>query len=79
MKSSQQDEGGDPAPLLCTGETSPGVPRPQVESSVQERHVSVGAHREEGYKYDPWDGTPLLWGQAEKAGALQPEEEKAVR
>jgi len=46
-----------------------------VESSVQERHGSVGAHPEEGHKNDPRDGTPLLRGQAERAEAVQPREE----
>ena len=32
----QQVEGGDPAPLFCHGETSPGVLHLDVESSVQE-------------------------------------------
>jgi len=31
----------------------------------------------EGHKNDSRDGTPLLQGQAERAGALQPGEEKA--
>jgi len=33
----QQGEGGDPAPLLCTGASSPEVLHPHVESSLQER------------------------------------------
>ena len=63
----QQVKGGDPAPLLCTGEASPGVLRPDVESAVQERHGSVGVCPEEGHKNDPRDGTPLPRGQAERA------------
>ena len=50
-----------------------------MESSVQERHRPVGAHPEEGHKNDPRDGTPLLQGQAERAGAVQHGEEKALR
>ncbi|XP_015714068.1 protein THEMIS isoform X2 [Coturnix japonica] len=76
-KHGQQDERGDPAPLLCSGETSPGVLHPGVESSVQERHRSVGAHLKGCYKSDPRDGRPLLQGQAERVGAGQPGEEKA--
>ena len=56
----QQGEGGDPVPLLCAGEASHGVLCPDVESSVQERHGPVDAHPEEGFKHDPWNGTPLL-------------------
>jgi len=48
-----------------------------VASSVQERHGAVGAHPEEGHKNDPKDGTPLLQGGAERAGSVQPGEEKA--
>ena len=50
---------------------------PDVESSVQERHGAVAAHLEESCKSDPRDGTLLLCGEAERAGILQPEEEKA--
>ena len=49
-----------PAPLLRTGETSPGVLCPDVESSVQKRRGPVGAHPEEGHKNDLWNRTPLL-------------------
>ena len=60
VKCSQQVEGGDPAPLLCAGEASPRLVRPDVESSAQERHRLVGVHTEKGHKNDPRDGTPLL-------------------
>ena len=76
-KCGQQVEGGDPAPLLCTGETSPGVLHPDVESSVQERHRTPGAYPVDSHKNDPRGGTPLLQGQAERAGAIQSGEEKA--
>ena len=76
----QQVEGGDPAPLLCTAEASLVVLRPHVDCSVLERHGPVGARPEKGCIRDPWNGTPLLrGGQAERAGAPQPGEEKAVR
>ena len=64
---------------LCAGEASPGVLRPDVESSVQERHGAVGVPPEKGHKNDPQNGTLFLEGQAEKAEAFQPGEEKAVR
>lgn len=49
-KHGQQATGGDPAPLLCAGEASPGILSPVVESSVQERHRPVGAHPEDEQK-----------------------------
>ena len=70
----QQGVGGDP--LLHVGETSVGALHPDVESSVQERHRPVRAHPEKGHKNDPRDGMPPLQGQAERAGAVQPGEEK---
>jgi len=51
---------GDPAPLLCAGEASPGELCPDVESSVQEGHGPVGAHPEASHRNDAKDGTPLL-------------------
>jgi len=35
-------------------------------------------HLLEGRKNGAWNGKPLLWGQAERAGALHPAEEKAL-
>ena len=46
---------------LCSGEASPGVLCPDVESSVPERHGPLGVHPEEGHRNDPRDGTPHLW------------------
>ena len=72
----QQGEGGDPAPLLCAGETSPGVLCPDVEFLVQERHGPVRVCPEEGHTDDPRDGTFPLRGRTERAGAVQAGEEK---
>ena len=49
-KCDQHVKGSDSAPLLCGGESSPGILHPDVESSVQERHGHVGACPEEGHK-----------------------------
>ena len=39
----QQVEGGDSAPLLCSGETPPGVVCPALEPSAQAGQGPVGA------------------------------------
>jgi len=44
----QQVERADSAPLLCSGETPPGVLCLSLEPSAQERHGLVGAGPEEG-------------------------------
>lgn len=75
----QQVKGDDLAPLFCTGGSSHGVLCPDVESSVQEGHRSVGTHPEKGHKNYQRERTPLLQGQAERAGTVQPGEEKSVR
>jgi len=59
-KRGQQVERADSAPLLSSGETSPGVLRSALEPSAQEGHGTVGAGPKEGYKNDPRAGAPLL-------------------
>jgi len=77
-KHGQQVEGDDSAPVLCSGESPPGVLCPALESSAQERHGAVGAGPEDGHKNDLRDGTPLLGGEAERVGVVQPGEEMAL-
>ena len=60
-------------------ETFPGVLCLDAECSVQERQGPVEACPEEGYRDDPTDSTPLPSGQAERVGAVQLGEKKAVR
>jgi len=59
-KCGQQVEGGDSAPLLCSGENPPRVLHPALEPSAQDRHGPVGVGLEEGHKNDPRAGTLLL-------------------
>jgi len=77
-KRGQQVERGDSAPLLRSGETSPGVLHPALEPSAQERHGAVGVGPEEGHKGDQRAGAPLQRGKAERVGDVQSAEEKAL-
>jgi len=58
----------DLTPLLCSGETPPGVLHPAVEPSAQERHGPVGEGPEKGDKNDQRAGTPLLGGKTDRVG-----------
>ena len=46
----QQVKRRNSAPLLCSGETPPGVLCPALEPSAQERHGAVGAGPKEATK-----------------------------
>ena len=47
-----------------------------LRTSVQERHGPIEVSPEEGHKNHSRGGTPLLWGKAERVGAVQPAEDK---
>jgi len=51
-----------------------GVLQPALEPSAQDRHGPVGAGPEEATETI----RALLWGKAERVGAIHPGEEKAV-
>lgn len=54
-----QREGGDSAPLLCTGEIPPEV-LCSVKGPQYRKGVDPGVDPEEGHKADQGDGAPLL-------------------
>jgi len=67
----------DPSPLFSASETTPGVLSPLLGSSVQGKNRHTGESLMKGHKDDEGTGTCVLWGKAERAGTVQPGEEKA--
>ena len=61
---------------LCSVRPHPGVLHPDMEFSVQVRCGPVAEHPEEDHINDPRDGAPPLQGWTERAGAVQPGEER---
>ena len=78
IKSSMDSRAREEILPLCSGETPPGVLHPALESSEQNTHGPVGAGPEECHKNDQRAGMPFLGGKAERVGAVQPGEEKAL-
>jgi len=72
----QQVKGGDSAPLLHSGESPPGVLRPALELSAQERHGPVGVGPEEATKM-VGGLEHLSYEERLRVGAVQPGGEKA--
>jgi len=59
-KCGQQVKEGDPAPLLLSDETLPGLLHPALKPPTQEGHGAIGVGPEEGHKDDKRAGAPLL-------------------
>lgn len=51
---------------------------PALGPSVQERHGPVGVSLEGGHKVHQGAVVPVIQGKAERIGAVQPGEEKAL-
>ena len=60
----QQIKGGDPPPLLCPGETSPGILYLVLGFPVQKRQGSPGESPAVGHRDDEGPGASPLWGKA---------------
>ncbi|KAK4828615.1 hypothetical protein QYF61_000067 [Mycteria americana] len=64
-------------PLLSSVKAASGVLCPVLSSSVQERYRHTGESPIAGHKDDEGTRAPQIQGKAERAGTVQPGEEKA--
>ena len=66
-------------PPLCPSKAPSGVLCPVLGSPLQERWGANGKSPAEGYEDGEGTAASLLWGKAEGAWLVQPEEEEAAR
>ena len=66
----QQEQGGDHAPVLSTGEAAPWVLCSVLGSSLQEGHWGAGACPEKGNEAGEGSREQVLRGVAEGAGVV---------
>ena len=76
---SQQPPLSTPALLLPDGSGERTFPHQSGSTQAKERWGATGESPEEGYEDEEGTGASLLRGEAEGAGLVQPEEEKAER
>jgi len=69
-------EGGDSAPLLCSGETPPGVLHPALEPSAHNRPGAVGAGPEEATKTIRGMGDLCCEDRLRELGLFSPEKSR---
>lgn len=76
-KHGQQVKGGSLSPLFYSIEGESVVLCPVVGSPVQEKQGTFSESPAKGYRGNEGTGAFLLWGKAEKSGAVLPGEENA--
>lgn len=70
-------KGGDPFPLLGTGDIKAEELGPVLDSPVPKQYTFKGVSPVKSHKDDWGTGTSFIWRQGERAGAVQPREENA--
>lgn len=73
----QEVEGGRSFPLLSAGEATTGALWTLLDCLIQGSHGHTQESAAKGHKGEKGSGASLLWGKAERAGTVRPEEEQA--